>query len=156
MNEDFVPYELAVKLKEKGFNMHCESFYALENFTAEYVDNSGDCYEVDFETEELYLNYPLHYKEYETKCLFAPTISQVLKRLREEKKMYVEPCILADADTDADGKVINEYTFWSFSVTHIETGDMIYFEYERIDDKRFDSYELAALAGIEYVIDNLI
>ncbi len=33
---------------------------------------------------------------------------------------------------------------------------MIYFEYEHIDDKRFDSYEQAALAGISYVLDNLI
>ena len=55
-------------------------------------------------------------------------IYDVLKWLREEKKIHVEPCILADADIDADGKVINEYTYWSFSVTHIETGDMIYFE----------------------------
>ena len=62
----------------------------------------------------------------------------------------------ADADTDADGRVINEYIYWSFSITSIETGDMIYFEYEHIDDKRFDYYEQAVLAGIEYVLDNLI
>lgn len=68
----------------------------------------------------------------------APTISQVLKWLRDEKKLYIEPCILADHDADVDGKIINEYTYWSFSVTSIETGDMIYFEYEHIDDKRFD------------------
>lgn len=132
--EDFVPYDLYLKLKEKGFD------------TKKYINY-------------LYYNEDLvkvkdHYNisPYE----YAPTISQVLKWLRVEKKIYVEPCILADADIDADGKVINEYTYWSFSVTHIETGDMIYFEYERIDDKRFDSYELAAIAGIEYVIDNLI
>ena len=86
----------------------------------------------------------------------APTISQVLKWLREEKKIYVEPCILADRDADADDKVINEYTYWSFSITHIETGDMIYFEYEHIDGKRYESYEQAALAGIEYTLDNFI
>lgn len=86
-----------------------------------------------------------------------PKIGDALKWLRDEKKLYVEPCILADADTDADGKVITEYTYWSFSITHIETGDMIYFEYEQhIDDKRFDSYEEAALAGIEYILNNLI
>ena len=31
---------------------------------------------------------------------------------------------------------------------------MIYYEYEHVDDKRFDSYEQAAIAGIEYVLDN--
>ena len=131
--EDFVPFSLAKKLKEKGFK--------TENISWCYLDG-----------KLVQLKQYINISPYE----YAPTISQVLKWLRKEKKIYVEPCILADADTDADGKVINEYTYWSFSVTHIETGDMIYFEYEHIDDKRFDSYELAALAGIEYVIDNLI
>ena len=144
MNEDFVPYELAVKLKEKGFNWNCVSFYALENFIAEYVDDCGDCYEVDFEIEGLYLNYPLRYKKYETKCLPAPTISQVLKWLREEKKIYI---------------MIN---FWPAGyVAEIYTRiskDKNRFDWERyIDECDYDdSYELAAIAGIEYVIDNLI
>lgn len=85
-----------------------------------------------------------------------PTISQVLKWLREEKYIHIEPCILADADTDADGKVINEFTYWSFSVMSTDTGDMIYFEYEHTDDKRFDYYEQAALAGVNYCLNNLI
>ena len=72
---------------------------------------------------------------------FAPTISQVLKWLREEKKIHIEPCILVDGDTDADGKII----------TYIESGDIIYFE-----DKRFNSFEEAALVGIEYTLNNLI
>lgn len=87
---------------------------------------------------------------------FEGHIYDVLKWLREEKKLHIEPCILADADTDADGKVINEFTYWSFSIVSIATGDMIYFEYEHIDDMRFDSYEQATLAGIEYVLYNLI
>lgn len=156
MTEDFVSFSLAKKLNEKGFNLHCMPFYALENFIAEYVDSCGDCYEVDFEKDILYLNYPLRYKKFEEKMLPAPTISQALKWLRKEHKVYIEPCILVDADTDADGKVINEYIYWSFSVTNIETGDMIYVEYEHVDDKRFDSYEQAAIEGIKYVIDNLI
>jgi hypothetical protein len=130
---DFVSYDIAKKLKEKGFK----------------TENTAWCY---LDGNLVQVNKYVNISPYE----YAPTISQVLKWLREEKKIHVEPCILADADIDADGKVINEYTYWSFSVTHIETGDMIYFEYERIDDKRFDSYEQAAIEGIEYVIDNLI
>ena len=132
--EDFVSFDLAKKLKEKGFDGKVSAYYKDTN----KIFNTGNASNLNILTG----------------AHSAPTISQVLKWLREEKKIYVEPCILADADTDADGKVINEYTYWSFSVTHVETGDMIYFEYERIDDKRFDSYELAALAGIEYVLDN--
>lgn len=142
---EIVSFELAKKLKEKGFPQRPDYF----NYSNYYewdglrkihsLSNASVWFDPNISRNNIY---------------FAPTISQVLKWLREEKKIHVEPCILAEADIDADGKVINEYTYWSFSVTHIETGDMIYFEYERIDDKRFDSYELAALAGVEYVIDN--
>lgn len=76
--------------------------------------------------------------------------------MRDKKKLYVEPCILVDADIDADDKVINKYTYWSFSITNIETGDVIYSEHAFIDDKRFDSYEQVAIAGIEYFLENLI
>jgi hypothetical protein len=134
--EDFVTFEIAKKLKEKGFRDKCYKHYYPDSpdwFLSSYLECNN-------------------YSDY----VDAPTISQALKWLREEKKMYIEPCILADGDTDADSKVINIYTYWSYSITHIESGDMIYFEYEHIDDKRFDSYEQAALAGIEYVLDNLI
>jgi hypothetical protein len=150
--EDFVTFELAKKLKEKGFDcsepfaMYNElgvfhKLYSSADFIVGYSVKCRDYYD---------------YEDFDDRDYVCPTISQVLKWLREEKSIFVEPCVLADADTDADGKVINEYTYWSFTVTNIETGDMIYFEYERIDDKRFDSYEQAAIAGIEYCLDNLI
>lgn len=149
---EIVTFEIAKKLKEKGFKELCLAYYTNDDILYyNYSHKAGASY------TDCYLSHNLMPKDSVSgKFADAPTISQVLKWLREEKKIYVEPCILADADTDADGKVINEYTYWSFSVTHIETGDMIYFEYEHIDDKRFDSYELAALAGIEYALDNLI
>jgi hypothetical protein len=124
--EDFIMFKIVKKLEEKGFDLDTSEKFERNILACRYED-----------------------------CR-KPTIPQVLKWLREEKKMYIEPCILTDADTDADSKVINIYTYWSYSITHIESGDMIYYEYEHIDDKRFDSYEQAALAGIEYTINNLI
>lgn len=123
--EDFVTYEITLKLKEKGFPIKTKT-------------------EGKFGLTEV--------KEVE----ILPPISQVLKWLREEMDIHIEPCILADADTDADGKVINEFTYWSFRIVSIVTGDIIYFEYKHIDDSRFDLYEESAIAGIEYVLDNLI
>lgn len=137
---DFVDFNLAKKLKEKGYPQRTFGKYDMQG--ACYIED-GRFYENGCITEV-------------ARAYTSPTISQVLKWLREEKSIFVEPCVLADADTDADGKEINEYTYWSFTVTDIETGDMIYFEYERIDDKRFDSYEQAAIAGIEYCLDNFI
>lgn len=161
MNEDFVTYELAIKLKEKGFDEECLAYYTSE-YTL-YLNTIVLCDDKYLEVAEI--DYEECLRSYNTKkdrllrtIVDAPTISQVLKWLREEKKIHIDPCILTDCDTDADGKMIkiNKYTYWSFSITSIETGDMIYFEYEHIDDKRFDSYEQAILAGIEYVLDNLI
>lgn len=138
--KDFVPFDLAKKLKEKGFPQKFFGKYEMQD--ACYIDDGrfyiGGCIT---EVEKAYT---------------APTISQVLKWLREEKKLHIEPCLLADSDIDADNKIINKYTYWSFIIVSTETGDMIYFEYEHIDDKRFDTFESAALAGIEYVLDNLI
>ena len=152
---EIVSLEISKKLKEKGFREKCRESYRkgelISNKTAFNCDAITDI-KMSYNT----LSDKIYTVGVYTDIIDAPTISQVLKWLRAERKIYVEPCILADADTDADGKVINEYTYWSFSVTHIETGDGIYFEYERIDDKRFDSYEQAALAGIEYCLDNLI
>lgn len=136
MNNDFAPFELAVKLKEKGYSQRAFGEYDMQG--ACYIED-GRFYENGCITEV-------------ARAYTAPTISQVLKWLREEKKLHINPCILTDVDTDADGKVINEYVYWSFNVENIESGGMIYLEY----DKRFDSYEQAALAGIEYVLDNLI
>lgn len=144
--EDFVIRELAVKLKEKGFNWNCVSFYPLESFTGEYVDSCGDCYEVDFEKDELYLNYPLHYKKHETKCLPAPTISQVLKWLRKEKDIHIEIFLYN-----------RTYSYFIKSITKISEDD--YFHQclnEDTVDMEYETHELAALAGIEYVLDNLI
>jgi hypothetical protein len=158
--EDFVSFEIAKKLTEKGFKQKCLAYYDVE-------DNVGLLYNTQYTDEVLPCQYTdllqcHNTGEAETQsddsgfCVDAPTISQVLKWLREEKKIHIEHCILADADTDADDKVINEFTYWSFRIVSIVTGDMIYFEYKHIDDRRFNLYEEATIAGIEYVINNLI
>lgn len=137
--EYFVTFELAKKLKEKGFPQKCFGKY----------DMMGPTYTED---GQLYVNGCI--TETDTACS-VPTISEVLKWLREEKKIHIGPCVLVDIDNDADDKIITYYTYWSFSIISIESGDMIYCEYEHVDDKRFDSYEQAAIAGIKNILDKL-
>ena len=151
--EDFVTFEIAKKLKEKGFT--CKYPFAMYNELGSYCPLTTSS---DYVTSESGYKYRCYYdyNDFDENDFIAPTISQVLKWLRKERKLHIEPCILASADIDADGRVINEFTYWSFRIVSIVTGDMIYFEYEHVDDKRFDSYEQATLAGIEYVLDNLI
>lgn len=115
--EDFVSFEIAKKLKEKGFKEKVIKYYGKH-------ENIFDCHP------------PLDMNDADYRCS-APTISQVLKWLREEKGIHV--CI-----------ALGEFSDWMYDVSRID-GNM----FCEAEDG-FESYVQAALAGIEYVLDNLI
>lgn len=69
----------------------------------------------------------------------APIVSQVLKWLRDEKGIHITICVCGDG--------------WFYEVINISSGKSLVEDYE---DDIVQSYEEAALAGIEYVLDNLI
>lgn len=118
--EDFVNFELAKKLKEKGFDEACYNYYeplkhCLSELKTQFTNKEGEYYGI----------------------ITAPTISQVLKWLRDEKGIHV--CI-----------ALGEFSDWMYDVSRID-GNM----FCKAEDD-FKSYEQAVLAGIEYTIDNLI
>lgn len=129
MNDDFVTYELAVKLKEKGFRMPCIAHYCCLDGNVLKFNITTDCI-----------------RGSNVKCLNgenniytdAPTISQVLKWLRKEKKIYLEIVIVINAEYMCD--------IYKISRPIECLGSTEYFK----------TYEQAALAGIEFVLDNLI
>mgnify|MGYP003305156833 FL=1 len=137
--EDFVPFKLARKLKEKAFPQKC--FGKYEMASACYIDD-GRFYEGGCITEV-------------EKAYTAPTISQVLKWLRVDRCFHVSPDLMSDYSEDADGNICKEWTYWSYSIHHIIDG-VLYRDYNQFDHIEYKSYEEAALAGIEYVLDNLI
>lgn len=144
MNDDFVTYELAVKLKEKGFREKCLLHYGS---TGDFYSNSIDTY--DRPNQELdYSDFLKCFNEGNSIGLIdAPTISQVLKWLREEKKIHI--CI----DIYDDG--------WFFDIASFYKEDTGVYEIKLPYKSNkvtpdYDSYEQAALTGIEYVLDNLI
>lgn len=117
MNEDFVTFELAVKLKEKEFNYKCHYCYKnsiIMSHCSEPLNHNADA-----------ITYS------------APTISQVLKWLREEKAISVEPCA-------------TPYNCWYYMIKCKGKIKATYM------DNKYKTYEGAAIAGIEYVLDNLI
>lgn len=110
--EDFVTYELAVKLKGKGFDWETQYKYERNIFARRYED------------------------------IPMPSISQVLKWLREEKKLHIEVMFIRPLHnrvkyyiTDVDGS----------------RGDFM-----DVADEHYETWEQATLAGIKYVLDNLI
>ena len=115
--EDFVTFNIAKKLKDKGFQDLCNYYYRIDTGTlfASHKDNWND----------------------DKRCN-APTISQVMKWLRDEKKMYIEICY--------------NYTYYFPIVKLIDCHQTDYVSGRDV----YKTYEEAALAGIEYVLDNIL
>lgn len=146
--EDFVTFELAVKLKEKGYPQdiqHCIGWYPTE-----YYKNSciGEYFEGELQEIEDYFEdriSAIHITENEKKGVIAPTISQVLKWLREEKLILIGLSPMQEYDG-------NEMIEWCSTIYKADKqGGMSWME-----ELYYESYEQAALAGIEYALDNLI
>lgn len=120
--EDFAPFELAVKLKEKGFDCSC---------IGHYVNN------------QLYIAHYLNaFHSDKDESLDAPTISQVLKWLRDKFFLHISqkpyPC--------EDGLM------WMYEIRKFNKNIVFVIA----NKTGFVEEEQAAIAGIEYVLDNLI
>ena len=135
--EDFVPFEIAKKLKEKGFT--CELPLAMYNETGQFcLLTSSAPYHVCDSGYKYRMFYD--YEDFDEFDYITPTISQVLKWLREEKCLHIEIQY-----------IFSEETIWEFEVVLIGSYERWWNESESLD-----SYEQAAIAGIEYVLNNLI
>lgn len=134
--EDFVPYELAVKLKEKGFKELCLAYYTNDDIL--YYNYS---YKAGASYTDCCLSHNLMPKNSVSgKFVDAPTISQVLKWLREEK-IYIM--------IDRSFSVKNS---WHYIICNNDDFENL-IQQESIPNRK---WELAAIAGIEYCLDNLI
>lgn len=125
---EFVTYEIGKKLQEKGYPHGYNRFgYRLiysDKCTIKYLWNVG-AYDDEYYGE----NIP------------CPTINEVLKWLREEKRIDV-----GAVWDNGDGK-------WIGYTNEMDMPDLVG---EYMLPNTYDTYELAAIAIIEYVLDNLI
>lgn len=137
---DFVTFEIAKKLKEKGFKDKCIAYYweKINEHTPSFLveDNMP---EDGLNILDLLSN---HNQAEWSPFIDAPTISQVLKWLREEKKLHIELWTV--------GKKPIKWCHTITTLNHV--GEKQGWS----SGERGDSYEAAALAGIEYVLYNLI
>ena len=130
--KDFVTFELAKKLKEKGFSLNKED---IEFIGCRFIF-SDEC------TIKRISTIGAYEKGYFGKNIDCPTISQVLNWLREEKKLHIELWTV--------GKKPIKWCHTITTLNHV--GEKQGWS----SGKRGDSYEAAAIAGIEYCLDNLI
>lgn len=127
--KDFVTFELAKKLKEKGYPQGKESTLAMYNEDGEF---HSLCQTIgDFE----YL-----FEDFDENDYVCPTISQVLRWLREYHDIDVIalPCFYKDGKYSAalyfEKMILTKSFFTKFSGTREE----------------------ATMFGIEYVVDNVL
>ena len=140
--EDFVNFSIAKKLKEKGFS--CKLPYAIYNEIGQFcLLTTSAPYRV-CESGYKYREY-YDYNDFDENDFIAPTISQVLKWLREEKLILIGLSPMQEYDGD-------EIVEWCATVYKADKqGGMSW-----IEEFYYESYEQAAIAGIEYALDNLI
>jgi nucleoside-diphosphate-sugar epimerase len=124
--KDFVNFELAKKLKEKGY------LQAKKDTLAMYNDE-GDWFSLatNLDKDEY------SFEDFDNRDYICPTIAQVLAWLREEHKLHV--CINLDSNKN-----------WFYSIEGI-TGNT-----DITDTHDYFSYEEAAISGICYALDTLI
>lgn len=146
MNEDFVTLDIAKKLKSKGFKEKCLAHYDCYGVLSPstYIEtwDANNCEDLDYTfflrsfNEGLLDTIGIVYD--------APTIAQVLKWLREEKKLYIEIWWLTQHTT-------KNLKGFQFVVTPICENPQ-----RETDLELYCDYETAAIKGIEYVLNNLI
>lgn len=132
INEDYCSYEVAKLLKEKGFDEPVQYFYK-------------------FDSKELYrgtifTNTQIGYKFYN-----APTHQMAMKWLRE-KGLHINVSISYDYSEDADGNIVDKWTFWLFEIFSSFGGNLIYTE----EVNEYDSYEEAVEAALKYSLINIV
>ena len=133
ITEDYVSFEVAKLLKEKGFNSDSKAYYIM------YADG----------THKFYISqaYPLgfDYNNNEEFEVSAPTHQMAMKWLREAKGIYIT---IGHGDYPSLKK--------HFFIPTIEDLESVYGVDDEEVTQEFDTYEEACEAAIKYCLENLI
>lgn len=141
---EFVNFNLAKKLKDLGFNEPCIYAYCEKGGWNMYTQKHEPITYIlrtDGNPFGTYYTGKKWNKEYKTnknkiQCS-APTISQVLKWLRDDKKIYVT--VNVEREDWFEYKIVQTIKNTRCTGNHV-----------------YETYDDAMLTGIEYVLDNLI
>ena len=135
--EDYVSFETAKLLKERGFDEPCECLYDTENNDVSIVNGWMDISNSELEKKEFV-------------CYSAPTLQMAMKWLREVHKLHI---IL-----DIHWLYFANQNGWMYTISRIlENGNEYIDSKGDENDKNFYStYEEVAETAILYCLKNLI
>ena len=124
--EDYISFETAKLLKEKGFDEYCYGYY----YTSKYM-SYGDIKQRNLEL------FPDSYS--------APTLQMVMKWLRELKRCII---VIIPKWFTPYGCAKYAYSIWA--------DDNLEIDGEVDKDTEYDTYEETCEAAIKYCLENLI
>ena len=129
ITEDYVSFEIAKLLKEKGFTLPVKNYYSL------YTEDAKHNLQKKYGAKKNWNSFAL--------AVSRPSQSLVMKWLREEKNVQIEIAIVGTDTWESPTK-------WLYGF-RCQTKDII--------DRRnadFSSYEEACEAAIKHCLENLI
>ena len=133
ITEDYVSFETAKLLKDKGFNERLLTFYITDEF------KKGGCFQLmAFTDDKIDNNHSDH-------CYLAPTLQMAMKWLREVQNLFIFPF-----------PQVNTSKFWVeiYQLSDNQEWENLYCE--SIDLQDYSTYEQACEAAIKYCLENLI
>ena len=131
IKEDYVSFEVAKLLKEKGFDEP-----VMYHFTP---DGTQRKFQQAFYRDDV----------------AQPTLQMAMKWLREVHGLHIDVFVGEDESYDADGVMVEEWHFWTYRITTIE-GEFVYDAYDQFDVVEYQTYEEAAEDAILFCLNNLI
>jgi len=135
ITEDYVSFETAKLLKEKGFDIICDKAY--KEHDSSYLCPIEYC--MNLKAEGYYL---------------TPTLQMAMKWLREKHNLFIE---IQCYGCGSDKKAHFEYSYVISEYVKMYTGICTIFRLEKHNAKsRFPSYEGTCEAAIKYCLENLI
>ena len=156
ITEDYVSYETAKLLKEKGFNEWCSKCYGVAvRHNGEDISFDEEC-DLKDEGRENEIEYIEGGRLYDCGCnnhekdvnvWAAPTLWIVMKWLREVKHYYIQVML----DGWACGGHLGYYV-----VIQKTDSDFEMMLQDAVDEVFYETYEQAAEAAIKYCLESLV
>ena len=139
ITEDYVSFEIAKLLKEKGFDESCS--FVVNTISKNVMPVSWPTTNSDIEDEKASL-------------IALPTLQMVMKWLREVHNIHTEICLYKTSQDDIEPKKSRKAPYYTFGVWDTITGDNV--DKRLINDFIGNTYEQAVEAAINYCLENLI
>lgn len=135
ISEDYVSFEVAKLLKDKGFNEPTIGTYNIESKNPILIER------------------PIRAIHCEA-IISAPTLQMAMKWLREVHKVHIEICLYKTNKDDIEPKKSRKAPYYTFGVWDSVTGENV--DKRLTNDFVGDTYEQACEAAIKYCIKDLI